>query len=73
MAFIMFAFSFFCSGCGETQSLPDPASLEIQNRMPGAGILHRGSIQTDSIYSYDLVHAFYEERAFRPAWSSPKG
>jgi murein L,D-transpeptidase YcbB/YkuD len=72
-AFIMFAFSFFCAGCGETQSLPDPASLEIQNRMPGAGILHRGSIQTDSIYSYDLVHAFYEERAFRPAWSSPKG
>ena len=41
--------------------------------MPGAGILHRVSIQADSIYSYDLVHAFYQVRSYRPAWSTPKG
>ena len=73
VVFFISALAFFYGGCGENQSPPDPASLEIQNRMPGAGILPPGSIQSDSIYSHDLVHAFYQERSYRPAWSTPKG
>jgi murein L,D-transpeptidase YcbB/YkuD len=69
----MFIFSFLYAGCGKAQLPPDPASLEIQNRVPGGVIQQRISIRGDSIYSLDLIHAFYEERAYRPAWSTPKG
>ncbi len=70
---LMFVFLFLCAGCGRTQLPPDPASVEIQNRMRGEGIAQLVSVPGDSIYSFDLVHSFYEGRAFRPAWSTPSG
>lgn len=71
--FFVFAFSFVYAGCVGTQPPPDPASQEIQNRMLGGGIPQRVSVRADSIYSFDLVHSFYEGRAYRPAWSTPNG
>ncbi|MDP2886239.1 MAG: L,D-transpeptidase family protein [Ignavibacteria bacterium] len=69
------AFVLMCAliGCTESQPPPDPASLEIQNRILSVGIPRRVVIRGDSIYSFELIRTFYEGRSYRPAWSAPNG
>ena len=69
------AFVLMCvlSGCTESQRPPDPASLEIRNRILSAGIPPRVTMRGYSIESFELIRAFYEGRNYRPAWSAPDG
>jgi L,D-transpeptidase YcbB len=60
------------AGCTGSQSPHDPASLEIQSRITAGGMLPPVRVQSDSAYSYNSLLSFYKERAFRPAWSTPK-
>jgi murein L,D-transpeptidase YcbB/YkuD len=68
-----FVLMYVLMGCTESQPPPDPASLEIRNRILSAGIPPSVRTRGDSIYSFELIRAFYEGRNYRPAWSALDG
>ncbi|MCX6133404.1 MAG: L,D-transpeptidase family protein [Ignavibacteriales bacterium] len=70
--FCLFSLLLSLVGCKNSQSGPDPASIVIRNRLAAGGTTSPFLVRADSIGSCELLHAFYQKRSYRPAWSASK-